>query len=120
MSAPYGAAGQSHSALPVETSVYAILSLISGILAWLGVFGLGGLLAIIFGTIARNEIRRSSGRISGDGLATAGLVLGYLNVALVLIGFCLLALLLAAGLASIPLCFLPGMNNWNPNFSTIP
>ena len=45
-----------------ETSGWAIFSLISGILGWLGVFGLGGLLAIIAGHIAKSQIRNSQGR----------------------------------------------------------
>ncbi len=103
-----------------STSVYAILSLIAGVLAWLGVFGLGGVLAIIFGYIAKNEIRHSAGLIAGDGIATAGLVLGYANLALVVFGFCLFAILLVLGIASIPLCFIPNFQNWNLNFSAIP
>ena len=46
-------------------------------MAWLGLFGLGGILAVIFGHVAKNEIKKSGGQISGDGLATAGLILGY-------------------------------------------
>lgn len=53
------------------TNVFAILAL---------VFGIGGaVLGIIFGHIARAQIRRSSER--GWGLATAGLVLGYIGLA---------------------------------------
>ncbi len=102
------------------TSIYATLSLIAGVLAWLGVFGLGGILAIIFGYVAKNEIRHSGGRVGGEGMANAGLILGYINVALVALGFCLLAVLLALGIASIPLCFVPNFSNWNLNFSSLP
>jgi hypothetical protein len=49
--------------------------------------GLGSLAAVVLGHLARGEIRRSGGRIGGTGLATAGLVLGYLGLAVtVLIG----------------------------------
>lgn len=44
-------------------------------------WGLGGVLAIVLGLAARGEIARSSGRESGVGLATAGIVLGGLNLA---------------------------------------
>jgi len=71
------------------TNSLAIASLLSGILAWLGVFGIGGILAVIFGHMAKNEIRNSPEPQSGDGLATAGLVLGYINIAIVVIGLCL-------------------------------
>lgn len=91
---PYGQDYQ-----PTETSGWAIFSLISGVLAWLGIFGLGGIAAVIAGHIAKNQIRSSGGRVSGDGMATIGLVLGYLNIALVVVGLCL-ALLVVFGVIS--------------------
>jgi hypothetical protein len=84
---------------PVETNIWAIISIISGVLGWLGVFGLGGLAAVISGHVAKSQIKVSSGRQTGDGLATIGLVLGYLNIALVLVGICL-AILVTAGVIS--------------------
>lgn len=82
-----------------ETNIWAVISLISGILSWLGVFGLGGLIAVVCGHVAKNQIANSGGRMTGDGFATAGLVLGYLNLALTLAGICL-ALLMLAGVIS--------------------
>lgn len=92
-----------------ETNGWAIFSLIAGILGWLGVFGLGGLAAIITGHIAKGEIRKSGGRSGGDGFATAGLVLGYLNVGLTLLGGCL-AILIFGGLISMPIFCTPYLN----------
>lgn len=103
----------------IRTSTMAILSLISGILGWLGVFGLGGLLAVILGHLAKSEIRKSGGLIDGNGLATAGLVLGYTNIALAIIGACLFFLVLI-GLISSPLLCLPFLNDINTSFTTIP
>jgi VIT1/CCC1 family predicted Fe2+/Mn2+ transporter len=37
------------------------------------------LLGVIFGHIARSEIRRSNGSQSGDGLALAGLIIGWVG-----------------------------------------
>lgn len=74
----------------VETSVLAIISLVAGIL---GVFFFGSLIAVICGHLARAEIRRKAGQLEGDGLAVAGLVLGY-----IMLGFTLL-LVLIFGLA---------------------
>jgi hypothetical protein len=96
--------------LMAQTSTLAIISLVGGILAWTLAPVLGGVVAVITGHMAKGEIRRSGGMITGDGLATAGMVLGYLNLALTVIGFCL-ALLAFAGVLSIPLCFLPFGNN---------
>jgi len=62
-----------------QTSGKALASMILGI----GVFLLGffsGVPAIIFGHMAKSEIRRSGGRLQGDGMALAGLILGYLSV----------------------------------------
>jgi len=63
--------------LPPETSGKAIFSLISGILFLIPPFSL---VAVIFGHLSLSEIRRSAGRLTGRGLAVAGLVLGYLGV----------------------------------------
>ncbi|GAP16898.1 DUF4190 domain-containing protein [Levilinea saccharolytica] len=103
----------------VTTSSSAIISLICGILGWLGVFGLGGLLAVIFGHVAKGEIKKSYGRVSGDGMATIGLVLGYANIILALIGLCL-GVLIFAGAISAPLCMLPFMNEINSSFYYVP
>jgi hypothetical protein len=76
---PYGApqyvdsmAGQSQG-----TSGKAIASLVLS-LVWIG--GLGSLLAVIFGFSARGDIRQSRGRLGGDGLAIAGLIIGILGL----------------------------------------
>ncbi len=92
-----------------ETSGWAIFSLIAGILGWLGVVGIGGLAAIVAGHIAKSQIRNSYGRVGGDGLATAGLVLGYLNVGLAVLGGCLV-LMIFGGLITVPLFCVPFMN----------
>jgi hypothetical protein len=102
-----------------KTSSYAIISLISGVLGWLGIFGLGGILAVIFGHLAKKEIRDSLGSVTGDGLATVGLILGYTNIALTLIGLCFLALMLL-GILSVPLLCVPFSNGFNFDFSSIP
>jgi hypothetical protein len=40
------------------------------------------ILAVIFGHIAKGEIRASGGQQGGDGMALAGLILGYTGLAL--------------------------------------
>ena len=59
----------------------ALASLILGILGWTILPTLGSIGAIITGHMAKNEIKTSMGALAGDGMATAGLVLGYANVA---------------------------------------
>ena len=83
-----------------QTSTYAIISLVAGILGWTLLPVLGSLGAIIFGHMARAEIRRSAGTIGGDGLAIGGLVLGWLNVASV-IALIVVAVMFLGGLAGL-------------------
>jgi hypothetical protein len=46
-----------------------------------------GVAAVSIGTYARRVIRRSSGAISGSGMATSGLVCGFVGVGLAVLGF---------------------------------
>jgi hypothetical protein len=59
-------------------------------LVWIG--GLGSLLAVIFGFAARSDIKRSNGTKSGDGMAIAGITIGF-------VGLCGIAFLIVAVLA---------------------
>ena len=104
---PYGAAPQPYEqyapvygqpAVP-QTSGFAIASLICAIAGWFLFFFIGGILAVVFGHMARREIRQSQGWKRGDGLALSGLIIGYLNIAATIIVF-LLFLLLAIAFAS--------------------
>lgn len=76
-----------------STSPWAIASLVCSIANWLGLVGIGAILAIIFGHIALHEIKVSEGRVEGRGMALAGLIIGYATLAL---GLCVLAGLIAA------------------------
>ena len=70
------------NAMPRQTSTLAIISLVAGLLGWTGVPFLGSIVAVICGHMARKEIRQAPDRLEGDGLAIAGLVLGYLAIAM--------------------------------------
>jgi hypothetical protein len=61
----------------VRESTLAIVSLVAAIAGWSFLPVIGGVIAIITGHLAKNEIRESEGRLRGDGLATAGLAIGY-------------------------------------------
>ncbi len=63
--------------LPPETSGKAIFSLISGFLFFFLPFAI---VSLVFGYLSLYDIRKSAGRLSGRGLAIAGIVLGYLGV----------------------------------------
>lgn len=65
-----------------QTNSLAVVSLVCGILGWTLLPFLGSVVAIICGHMARSEIRRSPQTQEGDGLAVAGLVMGYLVIIL--------------------------------------
>ncbi|MDQ3431269.1 MAG: DUF4190 domain-containing protein [Actinomycetota bacterium] len=75
---------------PARTNGMAIASMVLGIL-W--IYWVGSILALIFGYIARRQIReRGEG---GDGMAVAGIVLGWIGI-----GILALVALLAIGVWS--------------------
>ncbi|HET9305211.1 MAG TPA: DUF4190 domain-containing protein [Candidatus Sulfotelmatobacter sp.] len=63
---------------PAETSAKAIISLVCGVLFFVPLAFIG---AIVFGHLGLSEIKKSAGRLKGEGIAIAGLVLGYLWIA---------------------------------------
>ena len=77
------------------TNGLAIVSLVFGVLGWTLLPLIGMILAIVTGHIALGQIRRSNGTETGEGLAIAGLVLGYLALA---VGFIIL-LMIAFGIS---------------------
>jgi type II secretory pathway pseudopilin PulG/uncharacterized protein YjeT (DUF2065 family) len=62
---------------PAETSGMAIVSLVCGLLFFLFPVAI---VAIITGHLSLSEIRKSAGRLKGEGAAIAGLVLGYMGI----------------------------------------
>ena len=77
--------GQTRLAAPARTSPVAIVALGAGIAGWTFFPVMGGLIAVITGHFAKDEIRKSQGQLEGDSLATAGLVLGYACLAVALL-----------------------------------
>lgn len=71
-----------------HTNGLAVASLVLGIL-WVG--GVGAILAVIFGHVAKRQIAASEGTQSGRGIAIAGLVLGWIGIA----GFVIVSVLIA-------------------------
>jgi len=68
----------------------ALVRLISGRVAGLYLPFLGGIVAIMTGNMARKETRSDPPTHSGDGMATAGMVLGWLSLLLWIIVCCLI------------------------------
>lgn len=84
---------QSSPAYPISqktTSVLAILSTISGIASFFFIPFVGALAALITGYLAKSEIKKSNGKMDGEGFATAGIVMGWVNLG-VMIMVCVMA-----------------------------
>lgn len=68
---------------PTKSSGAALTSMLCGIAVFLlfPLFFLFAILAVIFGHVAKSRIKRSGGTVGGDGMATAGLIMGYIGIA---------------------------------------
>ncbi|MEX0654052.1 MAG: DUF4190 domain-containing protein [Phycisphaeraceae bacterium] len=69
-------------ATPAETSGKAIASLVCSLAGFMVCFFIGQIIGIVLGHQALNEIRASQGRLSGEGLAKAGIILGWVFLAI--------------------------------------
>ena len=87
---------QSYAAAP-RTNTMAIASLVAGIAAWIVCPVLGAILAIIFGFVARNQIKTTGE--AGSGLALAGLILGFAHIALSVLTL-IIAIVVFGGIAA--------------------
>ena len=79
----------SNNALP--TSTLAIVSLVAAILGFTMLPVIGSIVAILTGYSARKETRAVPALVGGDGLATAGIIMGWIQVGLVVVGTCCFA-----------------------------
>ena len=65
-----------------QSNTMALISLIAGIASFVLIPVIGAIVAIITGNNARKEILASNGMQTGDGMAKAGVILGWVNIAL--------------------------------------
>lgn len=68
-----------------QTAGLAIASLVLGIAGFVLIGPLGAIPAVICGHIAKSRIKKSQGALGGDGMALAGLILGYVNMGLMIL-----------------------------------
>lgn len=95
------------------TSSLAVISLIAGIASYFIIPVLGAIAAVITGGMAKKEILNSAGAIGGMGMAKWGVILGWINIALGLIGLCI-SILAVLGVVTLPFCFIPFSDmKWN-------
>src|SRR5437867_11371154 len=74
----------------VHTAPTAIWSLVLAVLSFTCGWLFTAIPAVICGHIARSKIRKSGGALGGKGIATAGLILGYIALVLGIMGIPLL------------------------------
>ena len=72
----------------LPTSTLAIVSLIAGIMGFMGIPVIATIVAIWTGYAAWKETRSVPPRASGDGMATAGIIMGWIQIGLAVIGIC--------------------------------
>lgn len=78
--------GMTEDILP--SSTLAIVSLVSALLGFTFVPVIGGIVALVTGYMARSETRSIPPRASGDGMATAGIIMGWIQLGLLVVGVC--------------------------------
>ena len=72
----------------LPSSTLAIVSLVAGIVGFVAMPIIGSIVAIWAGYAARNETRSVPPKASGDGMATAGIVMGWIQIGLAVVGLC--------------------------------
>lgn len=89
---------QNNYGVQLPTSTLAIVSLIAGITGFTIFPAIGTIVALITGYAARKETRAIPPQAGGDGLATAGIIMGWAQVGLTVLGLCVAAAFLIFGL----------------------
>jgi Domain of unknown function (DUF4190) len=88
------------------TNTTAIISLIMSILGLVGILPLiGGIIGVVTGNMAKTDIARSGGTQTGEGLAQAGVIVGWIGILLWAVGICL-GVLIFGGSLGVTLCAL--------------
>ena len=72
----------------LPSSTLAIVSLVSALLGFTFLPVVGSIVALITGYMARNETRSIPPSASGDGMATAGIIMGWIQIGLLVMGVC--------------------------------
>lgn len=92
-----------------ETSGLAIASMVLGLVSLLaggGMLLIPGVLALVLGYMARNQIRESGGTLRGDEFAMVGMITGGISLAIGLV-ICLMFVLGFGVSFCVPFCMLP-------------
>ena len=106
MSQNYYPSGQS---LPNSTN--AVISLVTDILGLTFIPIIGSIIALVTGYMAKKEIAASPDTIGGEGMATTGIILGWVGVAFLCLFGCIFGAIFLFILLLIPLS--TSTNNFN-------
>lgn len=87
---------------PPKNSSKAVAALVVGIISPIlglccAIIGLVGIVAVVLGRSAQKEIAASGGRLTGEGMAKAGVILGYIGISLGLVMTIVNVALMVAG-----------------------
>jgi len=104
---PASRSGAAQATPAIATSGLAIAALVMGIGGLTILPLVGSVLAIIFGYMARRDIRQRPGELTGEGMAMAGIVMGWIAVGLAILG-----VLLGIGIGVCGLCGTLGSGNF--------
>jgi hypothetical protein len=107
---------QSSPISQTETSPKAIISLVASILSYFMFPIIGSIVGIILGNQAQQEIHESGGALTGEGMARAGVILGWINLALSVFCFCTCVIIFVV----FPLMGLWSFSFWDWDYSSIP
>ncbi len=108
--APYPGAPYPGAPYPVMAQVNngkATASLVLGIVGLLACPIICSLLAIILGYSAKNEIAASGGRQTGESNATAGIILGWIGLALYIVGIVIWVIIAAVAASRVSAAVMP-------------
>jgi hypothetical protein len=76
----------------LPSSTLAIVSLVAGVLGFVMLPVIASIVALWTGYAARKETRAIPPTASGDGMATAGIVMGWIQLGLAVVGLCCIIL----------------------------
>jgi hypothetical protein len=78
--APWSPPGAVGPAMQPRTNGFSVTALVLGLTSFCTI--VSGVLAVIFGNVALGKIAQSQGREKGRGMAIAGIVLGWVSIAI--------------------------------------
>lgn len=80
------------------TNGLAIGSLVASILGLTFVPAIGSIIGVILGYMAKRQIAESGGTVGGEGIAKAGIIIGWIGIGLTVLAVCLWVALTALGI----------------------